>query len=349
MTATRSAPEAILDPDLPIIDPHHHLWDRRVPSQTPPVHGFDKAIALSPRYLLDELMADLKSGHNIRATVFVECRAMYRAIGPEADKPLGETEFVNGIAAMSASGLYGAARVAAAIVGRVDLMTGDAAGAALDAHVARAPERFRGIRHAAPYDADPAVLGPLGGRATEGALASDAFRAGFKHLGRLGLSFDAWMLEPQIPDVTDLARAFPDTSIILDHVGTPLGIGAYAGRLEERFGVWQASMRDLARCENVTVKLGGLAMPFCDLPGFLSEPRLGSEALAAAWRPYIETCIEAFGPDRCMFESNFPVDLGACDYPTLWNALKRIAAGASADEKTALFSGTAARVYKISI
>ncbi|MFT4792394.1 MAG: putative TIM-barrel fold metal-dependent hydrolase [Paracoccaceae bacterium] len=347
---TTPAPrEAIIEPDLPIIDPHHHLWDRRPLSQTPPVHGFDKVIAMSSRYMLDELMRDLNSGHNIRATVFVECRAMYRADGPEAEKPLGETEFVNGIAAMSASGLYGPTRVAAGIVGRVDLMAGDAAGAALEAHVTHAPDRFRGIRHAAPYDADPAVLGPLGGRATAGTLASDQFRAGFAHMGRLGLSFDAWMLEPQIPDVTDLARAFPDTSIILDHVGTPLNIGAYEGRLEERFPIWQAAIRDLAACENVTVKLGGLAMPFCNLPGFLSEPRLGSEALAAAWRPYVDTCIEAFGVDRCMFESNFPVDLGSCDYATLWNALKRIASGASADEKTALFSGTAGRVYKIAI
>jgi predicted TIM-barrel fold metal-dependent hydrolase len=299
--------------------------------------------------MLDEIMVDLNAGHNVRATVFVECRAMYRADGPEAEKPLGETEFVNGIAAMSASGLYGPARVAAGIVGRVDLMTGDAAGTALEAHVAHAPQRFRGIRHATPFDADPAVLGPLGGRAAARTMASDAFRAGFAHLGRLGLSFDAWLLEPQIPELTDLARAFPDTSIILDHVGTPLGIGAYEGRLDERFDIWRASMRDLAECGNVTVKLGGLAMPFCNLPGFLSEPRLGSEALAAAWRPYLETCIEAFGPDRCMFESNFPVDLGSCDYATLWNALKRVASGASADEKTALFSGTAARVYNITI
>ncbi len=341
--------EDIIEPDLPIIDPHHHLWDRRPLSQTPPRHGFDKVIAMSPRYLLDEIMADLNAGHDIRATVFVECRAMYRADGPEAEKPLGETEFVNGIAAMSASGLYGPQRVAAAIVGRVDLMAGDAAGRTLEAHVAHAPDRFRGIRHPTPWNADPAVLGPLAGRAVEDTMRSGAFRAGFAHLGRLGLSFDAWLIEPQIPEVTALARAFPDTSIVLDHVGTPLGIASYEGKLEERFPIWRQSIRDLAQCGNVTVKLGGLAMPFCNLPGFLSEPRLGSEALAAAWRPYIETCIEAFGPDRCMFESNFPVDLGSCDYRTLWNALKRIAAGASADEKTALFSGAAARVYKIAI
>lgn len=341
--------EPILEPDLPIIDPHHHLWDGRVPARRPAAHGFDKVIEMSPRYLLDELLVDTSSGHDIRATVFVECRAMYRSDGPEDMRVIGETEFVNGIAAMAASGIYGSTKVAAGIVSRVDLMIGDAAGAVLDAHVARAPDRFRGIRHSGPWDADPIVLGPLAGRSAPGAYMADAFRKGFAHLGPKGLSFDAWILEPQIPEVTDLARAFPDTTIILDHVGTPLGLGAYEGRQEERFDIWRASIRELAGCANVNVKLGGLAMSFCNLDGFLSEPRAGSERLAAAWRPYVETCIEAFGTERCMFESNFPVDLGSCDYATLWNALKRLAAGAGADEKTALFSGTAARVYRIEI
>jgi L-fuconolactonase len=346
---TQPLAEAILEPDLPIIDPHHHLWDRRMPTTRPPVHPFDKVIDLSPRYLFDEMMADANSGHNIRATVFIECRAMYRKDGPEALRMIGETEFVNGIAAMSASGLYGDTRIAAGIVSRVDLMTGDAAGDALDAHIAVAPDRFRGIRHSTPWDADVNVLGPLGGRSMSGAMMSDAFRAGFAHLGPRGLSFDAWLLDPQIPEVTDLARAFPDTSIVLDHVGTPLGVGVYTGTQADRFDGWRASILELATCENVTVKLGGLAMAYCHLDGFLSEPRASSERLAAAWRPYVETCIEAFGVDRCMFESNFPVDLGSCDYATLWNAMKRLAAGAGADEKTALFSGTAARVYKLEI
>jgi predicted TIM-barrel fold metal-dependent hydrolase len=172
-------------------------------------------------------------------------------------------------------------------------------------------------------------------------MASDGFRAGFAHLGRLGLSYDAWILEPQIGEVTALARAFPGTSIILDHVGTPLNIGRYAGKLAERFGPWRDAIHELATCPNVSVKLGGLGMPFCNLRAE------GSQALAELWRPYIETCIVAFGVDRCMFESNFPVDGWGCDYVTLWNSFKRIAAGASADEKTALFSGTAARVYGI--
>ncbi|MGM0584407.1 MAG: amidohydrolase family protein [Pseudomonadota bacterium] len=342
-------PEAILDPDLPIIDPHHHLWDGRRSAEDPPVHGFNRVIEMSPRYLLDEILADVSSGHNVIGTVFVECRAMYRAGGDPDFAPVGETEFVNGIAAMSASGAYGPSRIAAGIVSRVDLRIGDKAGEVLDSHIAHAPERFRGIRNTAAWDADPAVLGPLAGRSPEGLYADADFRRGFAHLAPRGLSFDAWVLEPQLPEVIDLARAFPDTSIVLDHEGTPLNVGAYAGRLPERYDIWRDNIRELARLDNVTVKLGGLAMAFCDLDGFLSEPPASSETLANAWRPYIEPCIEAFGPDRCMFESNFPVDRGTGPYAILWNALKRTASGASEAEKTALFSGTAARVYRLEL
>jgi len=190
------------------------------------------------------------------------------------------------------------------------------------------------------------VLGPLN-RVEPGLYLSDQFRAGFKHLGKMGLSFDAWLLEPQLPDVTSLARAFPDTTIVLDHVGTPLGRGSFTGKLEERFPTWKANIQELAKSPKVVVKLGGLAMAFCNFPSFLAEPRAPSEQLAKEWGPYIETCIEAFGPDRCMFESNFPVDMGSCSYATLWNAFKHIAKGASAGEKTALFSGTAKRVYRL--
>jgi predicted TIM-barrel fold metal-dependent hydrolase len=175
------------------------------------------------------------------------------------------------------------------------------------------------------------------------------FREGFAKLAPMGLSFDAWLLEPQLPDLIDLARAFPETTIVLDHVGTPLGRGGYTGRREERFGVWRDNIRELAKCPNVVVKLGGLAMAFCNFPSFLAEPRAPSSQLAAEWRPYIETCIEAFGADRGMFESNFPVDMGSCDYATLWNAFKHLAAGASADEKAALFAGTARRVYRLDV
>jgi predicted TIM-barrel fold metal-dependent hydrolase len=347
--------EEILDPDLPIVDPHHHLWDRRnyappavgaAPAE--PEHPFITAIAEARRYLLDELIADTQSGHNVRATVFVECRAMYKADGPAELRGVGETEFVNGVAAMSASGTYGDFRACAGIVGNADLLLGDAVAPVLEAHVRAGGGRFCGIRNSASFDTDKAVLGPLN-RVEAGLYLSDPFRAGFARLAPMGLTFDAWLLEPQLPDVISLARAFPETTIILDHVGTPLGRGAYEGRLPERFGVWRDNIRELAKSPKVVVKLGGLAMAFCNFPSFLAEPRAPSTQLAAEWAPYIETCIEAFGADRCMFESNFPVDMGACDYPTLWNAFKRIAKGASADEKTALFSGTATKVYGLQI
>ncbi len=341
--------EEILEPDLPIIDPHHHLWEFRRPGETPPRHGFDRMLELSPRYMLEHLLSDMNAGHDVRATVFVDCRAMYRAHGPEALETVGETEFANGVGAMCASGAYGPRLACAGIVSRVDLLLGDAAGEALEAHMTRAPDRFRGIRNVGAWDADPAVLGPLAGRAREGLYADAAFRKGFAHLGRLGLTFDAWVLEPQLGDVADLAAAFPDTSIMLDHVGTPLNIGPWAGTLEERFPIWRDSMRAIAERPNVTVKLGGLAMPFCDLKGFMSATPASSAELAEAWRPWIETTIELFGPERCMFESNFPVDRGACDYATLWNALKRIASGASAEEKRALFHDTAAKVYRLNL
>jgi predicted TIM-barrel fold metal-dependent hydrolase len=339
-------PEAILEPELPIVDPHHHLWDRRAYVAQGPQHPFMTAITPAARYLLDDLLADTGSGHNIVATVFVECGAFYRADGPVELRPVGETEFVNGVAAMSASGLYGDMRACAGIVSRADLLLGDAVTPVLEAHIQAGGGRFRGIRNSASFDADKEVLGPL--NRVEAGLYRDAkFREGFARLAPLNLSFDAWLLEPQLPDIIDLARAFPDTTIVLDHVGTPLGRASYEGRLPERFPEWKANIQELAKSPNVVVKLGGLAMAFCNFPSFLAEPRAPSEQLAREWGPYIETCIEAFGADRGMFESNFPVDMGSCSYTTLWNAFKQIAKGASADEKTALFSGTAKRVYRL--
>lgn len=351
MTDAATAREPILEPTLPIVDPHHHLWDRRalLPTLPPPRHGFEQVLRLAPRYLLDELLADMTSGHNVVATVYMECGAFYRADGPPEMKPVGETEFVNGVAAMSASGTYGDARACAGIVGHADCRLGDGVRPVLEAQLAAGGGRFRGIRQSCSWDADPEVLGPLNRQPGGGLYATPEFRAGFKHLAPLGLSFDAWLLEPQLPDLIDLARTFPETTIVLDHVGTPLGIGSYTGRREERFGVWRNSIRELAACENVNVKLGGLAMPFCGFDSCLSSPPASSEQLAREWGPYVMTCIEAFGADRCMFESNFPVDLVSCTYDVLWNALKRIAAGCSAVEKTALFSGTATRVYRLGL
>ena len=322
--------EEILEPDLPIVDPHHHLWDRP---------GW--------RYLFDDLQADLRSGHNVVATVFVEARSMYRAEGPEALRPVGEVEFVNGAAAMSASGIYGSTRACAGIVGHADLRLGAAVQEVLEALIRAGGDRFRGIRHSAAWDADLSVASP--GSTPAGLLADRTFREGFARLAPLGLSFDAWIYHPQIPELTDLARAFPETQIVLDHVGGPLGIGPFAAHRDEVFAAWRASIRDLADCPNVAVKLGGLGMRVNGF-GFEegSEPP-SSEVIAAAFSPYVETCVELFGTSRCMFESNFPVDGFSYPYAAYWNACKLLAEDASADEKADLFRRTAARVYRITL
>jgi predicted TIM-barrel fold metal-dependent hydrolase len=340
--------EAILEPDLPIIDPHHHLWDLRpmMGAFPEPLHPFIAALVDNAYYTFDQLHAHLTSGHNVIGTVFMECGAFYNAEYGDAKKTVGEVEFVNGVAAQSASGLYGDLRACAAIIGHADLTSGDGAAEVLEALKAAAPGRFKGIRHQGAWDADPEVLGaPF--HAPEGLYLDSTFREGFKHLGKMGLTFDAWVLEPQIDDVIDLARAFPDQPICLDHCGTPLGMGSYHGKLHERFDGWRHKIRELAQCENVVIKLGGLAMSFCGLPDKGPAAGYSSEDLGAMWRPYIETCIEAFGPQRAMFESNYPVDYWGADYAVLWNAFKRITMGASADEKAALYAGTAARFYDI--
>ncbi|MGE0861080.1 MAG: amidohydrolase [Gammaproteobacteria bacterium] len=322
--------EPILEPALPIIDAHHHLWHLR-----------------DNRYLLDEWLADVASGHDIRASVFVQCGAFYRAEGPAALRPVGETEFVNGVAAMTASGEFGAHRACAAIVGFADLTLGDAGAEVLAAHVAAGGGRFRGIRHAGAWDASDAV-GRSSSNPSPGLYRDATFRRGFARLADFGLSFDAWLFQFQLDDLVDLARAFPEQPIVVDHVGGVVGIGPYAGRRQEFYPAWRASIRALAACPNVSVKLGGLSMKLC---GFGMHERAdppGSALLAETWRPYIEPCIEAFGAARCMFESNFPVDKHGCSYAVLWNAFKRLAAGASEADKRALFHDTAARVYRLS-
>ena len=325
--------EEPLDRDLPICDPHHHLWD----SQTGRV---------APRYLLDEILEDLRGGHNVVSTVFIECGAMYRRDGVEPLRVVGETEFVNGIAAMSASGLYGAPRVAAGIVGTADLRLGKAVGTVLDAQIAAGGGRFRGIRRSAAWDADEAV--PKHRTAPPpGLFARDDFRAGFAELAPRGLTFEAWCYHRQIPDVAALARAFPGTTIILNHFGGPIGVGSYAGRAREVYAEWRTAIRELATCPNVVVKLGGINMEVNGF-GWHDHPRPpSSQELADSTRPYYEFTIETFGPDRCMFESNFPVDAVSCSYTVLWNAFKRLAAGYPAEVKAKLFHDTAARVYRL--
>jgi predicted TIM-barrel fold metal-dependent hydrolase len=326
--------EEPLDPGLPICDPHHHLWDH--------VRG-----RVAPRYLLDEILEDVKGGgHNVVSTVFIECGAMYRREAPEPMRPVGETEFVNGIAAMSASGLYGPARIAAGIVGTADLRLGKAVGAVLDAQIAAGGGRFRGIRRSAARDDDPAV--PRHRTAPPaGLFAQEEFRAGFGELGPRGLTFEAWCYHPQIPEVTALARAFPGTTIILNHFGGPIGVGSYAGRSREVYAQWRAAISELAACPNVVAKLGGINMEVNGF-GWHEKPRPPSSGeLAEATRGYYEFTIEKFGADRCMFESNFPVDAVTCSYTVLWNSFKHLTAGASAGEKAKLFHDTAARVYRL--
>ena len=327
--------EDVIDPELPICDPHHHLWHR---------HG--------DRYLLDELLADTGqtdvhgARHDVRSTVFVECASMYRAGGPEVHRPVGETEFVNGIAAMSASGGYGDTRVAAGIVGFADLCLGTAVRDVLEAHVAAARGRFRGIRHAAGWHASAQIRNSHTDP-PEHLLLDAGFREGFAQLAPLGLSFDAWLYHPQLAELTDLARAFPDTTIILDHFGGPLGIGPYAGQADAVYAAWRRDIDALARCPNVVAKLGGLAMPINGF-GWHKHDRLPtSQQLADAGARYYLHTIERFGPERCMFESNFPVDKVSCSYLVLWNSFKRLTAGFSADEKATLFHDTAVRVYRL--
>ncbi|MCC8967230.1 amidohydrolase family protein [Bradyrhizobium sp. Pear76] len=320
--------EAALEPELPIIDAHHHLWDRP-----------------NWKYLFDEYNADIaESGHNITASVFMQCQAMYRDDGPAEMRVVGETEFVNGVAAMSASGNYGPRRLCAGIVGHADLRLGDGVDAVLEAHVAAAPNRFRGVRHITVWDADRSLMNPLSA-GPPGLLRDGTFRKGFARLAPLGLIFDAWLFHPQIPELTELARAFPQTTIVLDHLGGIVGIGAYHNRRDEIFADWSRSIRELAACDNVCVKLGGLGMRINGFGFEAHEAPPSSEILATAWRPYIETCIEAFGPHRCMFESNFPVDKGSYGYGTVWNAYKRLTRHASDSDRSSLFSATAARVY----
>ena len=292
-------------------------------------------------------LADIGGGHNIVATVFLECQAMYRKHGPAEMAPVGEVEFVNGIAAMSASGNYGPCRVAEAIIGHADLTLGARVRDVLEAQIAVGGGRFRGIRYGVSWDASEAIS-KFASRVVPPSLARDTtFREGFAQLARLGLSFESWQYHPQLSDAIDLARAFPDTTIILNHVGGVLGVGPYAGHRAEIRAAWRKDIGELAKCPNVNVKLGGIGMTSFGFDFHERDVPPSSEELAAAWRQYVEPCIEAFGPDRCMFESNFPPDKQSCGYTELWNAFKRITAGASMTDKKSLYSGTAARVYRL--
>lgn len=320
--------EEVIDPERPIVDPHHHLWDRHT------------------AYLVPQLLADLRSGHAVRGTVYIECSSMYRADGDPRFASVGEVEYANGIGAAFASGYHGDLRACAGIVGRVDLTMGALAGEVLASCLGRAPERFRGVRQMAAWDASPEV-NTLMRPPPPDLLVDPRFLEGFATLAPLGLSFDAYGYHPQLPQVIALADRFPDTRIILDHMGGPVRIGPYAQDRDEQFAVWRRHIRALSERPNVLVKIGGLSMRYMGFD-FIDRDRPPlSEELAQAWRPLVETCIEAFGPRRAMFESNFPVDRSGVSYRVLWNAFKRLAAACSDDEKTDLFAGTAIRAYRL--
>jgi predicted TIM-barrel fold metal-dependent hydrolase len=326
--------EPTLEPEMPICDPHHHFWDfrtARVPYQ---------------RYLLHELAADIHSGHNVRSTVFIEARAMYRADGPEEMRPVGEVEFVQGLAAASASGLYGPGRAAAAIVGHANLNLGARVEPVLEALRAASPNRFRGIRHSVTWDPHPEVENTAAQK-IEGQLASDQFRAGARVLARMGLSLEGWLYFPQLPELAAFAKAVPDLPIILNHIGGLLRIGPYANRDDEVLATWRRGIAAVAACPNVSVKLGGIGMPRTGFDWHARSTPIGSEELAAAMAPFMTYCIEQFTPNRCMFESNFPVDKVSYSYNVMYNAFKRLSKGYSASERAAMFHDTAARVYRI--
>jgi predicted TIM-barrel fold metal-dependent hydrolase len=321
-----AAAEPILEPDRRIVDPHHHLWP-----------GEER-----PAYLLDELRADTGSGHRVEATVFIECLTGYRESGPEAMRCVGETEFVRPIAEASDDGK--GARIAA-IVGAADLRA-DAVEDVLAAHIAAGGGLFRGIRHAASWDPSDAIR--VSHHKPPPHLYLDAgFRAGFARLAPLGLSFDAWLYHPQIPELTDLARTFPETMIVLDHFGGPLGIGPYEGKRAEVFANWRRDIAPLAAAPNVFVKLGGMAMPINGYGWHKEAAAPSSEAFVDAQGDYYRAAIDLFSPARCMFESNFPVDKVSLPYRTLWNAFKRLAAPYSETEKDQLFRSTASRFYRL--
>jgi predicted TIM-barrel fold metal-dependent hydrolase len=318
--------EEILEPELPIVDPHHHLWDHP-----------------GSRYLLDELLADVNSGHNIVATVFVQCGSGYRPGGPEEMRPIGESEFARAIAE-EGDRRGERAKVCAGIVSYADLRLPNV-DAVLEGQIAAAGGRFRGIRHIAAHD--PAIIGTSSFVPPPGLMNDPNFRRGLKRLPSHGLTFEAWIYHPQIKTLTEVAHECPDVKIVLNHFGGPLGVGPY--KRDAVFPGWRADIKALSACPNVHVKLGGLAMIVNAFDFHLAPLPPSSQEMAKAWRPYVETCIEMFGAHRCMFESNFPVDKGACSYPVLFNAFKRLASGASPSEKAALFAGTASRFYRLDL
>ncbi|WP_417725159.1 amidohydrolase family protein [Salipiger sp.] len=323
--------EEVLEPDLPIVDAHHHIWDRN----------------LRLPYLPQHMLADMQSGHLVRGSVYVECSFMYRAGGDPRFAGVGEVEYVNGVAAEFASNYHGPIRPCAGIVGKVDLTLGAAAGEVLGACLARAPDRFRGVRYMTAWDASPEVRTLLH-PPPPGLMLDRTFREGFAELAPLGLSFDALCYHPQLPELTNLVNAFPDTTFIVNHLGGLVRVGPYRANPDEVIESWARNLRALGKRPNVFLKVGAMTMRNFGFAFADHDRPASSTALAAAWKPFVEICLEAFGPFRVMFESNFPVDKTGVSYRTLWNAFKRLAADLGETEKADVFAGTAIRAYRLS-
>ncbi len=320
--------EDIIEPGLPIIDPHHYLW--RHPGLDP--------------YLIENLWDDTSSGHNVVKTVFVECFAQYRQDGPEQERSLGETEFVRQQA--EASDKDPKKATIAGIVGHVDLSIGESLQALLQQHIELAGGRFRGIRDAGARAEHPEIM-QIAGRAAVDHYQRKSFREGVRLLGKMGLTYDTWHYHYQNRDFLDLAQACPETMMVLDHFGTPLGVGPYASQKDAIFEQWKKDIADIAKCPNVVAKIGGLAMPDNGFGWHERETPPTSDDFFEAQRDYYLHTIECFGPDRCLMESNFPVDRFSISYHVLYNGLKKIVADFSETEKLAMFHDTSARVYSL--
>jgi L-fuconolactonase len=316
--------ETAIDPDLRICDPHHHLW-----------YETDNS------YSLEEFLHDTSGGHRIVQTVFVESRKMLRKNSLPAMQPVGETEYVRDV--VNRTGQSDKIRVSSGIVGFADLTLGSAVIPVLEAHLEAGQSRFKGIRYSSTWDSSSEIKSS----SARGILLDSHFRQGFACLKSYNLCFDAWVYHPQLIELIDLAQTYPDITIILDHMGGPLGIGPYSHNREEVFQMWKRSIAALASCDNVSVKLGGLGMDICGFGWSERAVPPCSTELAKAFGPYFLWCIEKFGFKRCMFESNFPVDKRAFSYTVLWNAFKIIAKDFSAEERQAIFHDTAVRIYSL--
>ncbi|CUH64097.1 putative metal-dependent hydrolase of the TIM-barrel fold protein [Thalassovita gelatinovora] len=320
--------EDIIDPDREITDPHHHFWSNRLGSS----------------YELDDLWGDTQAGHNVTRTVFIECRSGYDPDAPKPFAPVGETRYVAAIAAEAAK--QPAKAQIAGIVAHADLrLDPGLLSQVLEAHEAASP-LFRGIRHAGAWDEERESF-MFQGQPVPHLYVDPDFQRGVRALGARGLTYDTWHFHPQNGEFLDLAKSCPDTTIILNHFGTPVGTHRFAGKREDRFAEWQDEMAAIARCPNVVAKLGGLAMP---VNGFGWNGRITpatSDELVAAQAQYYHHMIDVFGPDRAMFESNFPVDKLSIGYVSYWNAMKKIAARYDDVAQQALFSGTANRIYRL--